>query len=359
VICHEVFLKNGNGRKWFSSSDNIVDIIGTADLAITLTVKRYKIMKIDIEKLRAITASLSIEFVDGQDRQEVLIEDGCPIYFSSSIRDHSENLPGGSCGENMRAAYASFDKPYEPLVTAFFHLIRDEIADLNMVDVGALWGHTSLVAASLIPNSTIHLFEMNPITTLALSKNIEINHHLKANFKIQNILLSNVDTSTQVTFKHYTARYGDSQGGSKLSRLKIFRENLKSLLKRSLRREGKGDYMTLKMRVASLDNYCVENKFIPNLIKIDVEGSQYDILLGAQKLIANNHPILLVEFDTSDSANNIGKSNRDVVRLMQSLGYQCVWGDHRKRNTTLHYIDASTELDIEVNSLGIFYQNTK
>ncbi|OIQ72540.1 hypothetical protein GALL_458340 [mine drainage metagenome] len=312
-------------------------------------------MKIDINRLERITASLDIRFVDGDEKQTLLIEGGKPIYFSSSIDDHSENLPGGSCGENMRAAYPGPDQPYEPLITAFFQLMKEQQQSVRMIDVGALWGHTSLVAASLMPNAIVHFFEMNPITTRALSKNIELNPQLGGDFQIQNILLSNIDTTTQVTFKHYTVRYGGGKGGTEISRLKILRENLKSALKRIFGHEGKGDYITLQMRVATIDNYCAEKEFAPNLIKIDVEGSQYDILKGAEKVIAQHRPLLLVEFDTPDSANNIGKSNRDVIRLMESMGYQCIWGDHRRRKSPLHQIDANTHLEIEVNSLGIFY----
>lgn len=127
-------------------------------------------MKIDIKRLEEITSSLDIRFVDDADKQTVFVEGGKPIYFSSSLEDHSENLPGGSCGENMRAAYSSSAQPYEPLMTAFFRLMMEQGKTLNMIDVGALWGHTSLVAAALIPRSSIHLFEMNPLTTRALSK---------------------------------------------------------------------------------------------------------------------------------------------------------------------------------------------
>jgi FkbM family methyltransferase len=312
-------------------------------------------MKIDIRKLQEITSSLGIRFTDGDVKQTVSVDTGKPIYFSSSIEDHSENLPGGSCGENMRAAYIRPENPYEPLVTAVFYLLAGEMDELNLIDVGALWGHTSLVAASLFPCSNIHLFEMNPITIEALSKNILLNQHLGGDFQINNILLSNVDKTTQVTFKHYTARYGDGSGGAKLSELKIFRENLKSALKRIFKREGQGDYVKLEMRVGTLDTYCRENNFVPNLIKIDVEGSQFNILQGAQQILIRYHPLLLVEFDTPDSVNNIGKSNRDTVRLLESLGYLCIWGDHRNRGAQLHLIDGNTELDIETNSLGIFY----
>jgi FkbM family methyltransferase len=312
-------------------------------------------MHIDTQKLEQLTASLPIRFCDDPVRQSVLIADCQPICFSSSVEERSENLPGGGCGENMRAAYSHPDKPYEPLITAFFYLIRDQVPVLQMVDVGALWGHTSLVAATIFKSSNIHLFEMNPITTKVLNKNMGLNEHLNAQFEVQNVVLSDTDVTTKVTFRHYTARYGNGKGGSKLSRTKILRENFKSVLKRVLHREGRGNYITREMPVRSLDEYCREKHFAPNLIKIDVEGSQHAVLEGAREVLSKHQPLVLVEFDSSDSANNIGKSNRDVLRLMQSMGYRCIWGDHRSRQTHLHHIDTDSDIDIEVNSLAIFY----
>ena len=312
-------------------------------------------MQIDVRKLEQLTASLPIRFLDDRVRQSIIIADCEPIYFSSAVEEGSENLPGGGCGENMRSAYSHPDKPYEPLITALFYLIKEQLPNLQMMDVGALWGHTSLVAATIFGKSTIHLFEMNPITTEVLKKNVKFNEHLKAKFDVQNVVLSDIDVTTNVTFKHYTARYGKGKGGSNLSPIKILRENFKSWLKRTFQHDGRGDYITSQMRVRSLDNYCHEKNFVTNLIKIDVEGSQYAVLEGARQVLSQHPSVVLVEFDTADSANNIGKSNRDVLQLMQSMGYRCIWGDHRSRNVHLRQIDTSSKVDIEVNSLAIFY----
>ena len=306
-----------------------------------------------IDKLEQLTKDLKIQFVHGPDLQRIELPGCPPIYFVSSESDHSENLPGGSCGENMRAAYPSAENPYEPLVTACFQLLSTSLPEVRMMDIGALWGHTSLLAAAIFKSSDIHLFEMNPITTKYLRKNIESNDHLSAHFYINNILLSDMDTVTEVTFKHYTARVKDKTA-NKISRLKVLRENLKSRLKRFLGREGRGDYLIQEMHVNRIDTYCKANGFIPNVIKIDVEGSQFDIISGATEVLEKYHPILLVEFDSPNSANSIGKTNLDVIKFLESYGYKCIWGNHRVKNTKLFLIDSKTEHNIETNSLGIF-----
>ena len=134
----------------------------------------------------------------------------------------------------------------------------------------------------------------------------------------------------------------------------MLRENLKSRLKRFLGREGRGDYLIQEMHVKRIDTYCKANGFIPNVIKIDVEGSQFDIISGATEVLEKYHPILLVEFDSPNSANSIGKTNLDVIKFLESYGYKCIWGNHRVKNTKLFLIDSKTEHNIETNSLGIF-----
>lgn len=306
-----------------------------------------------IEKLEQLTKNLEIRFIDHPELQTIEIPGCQPIHFASSESDHSENLPGGSSGKHMRDSYPVADKPYEPLVTACFQLMSTTLPEIRMMDIGALWGHTSLLAATIFKTSNIHLFEMNPITTKFLRKNIESNKHLPAHFYINNVLLSDIDTVTEVTFKHYTARVQE-KAANQISKFKVLRENLKSKVKRLLGREGRGDYLIQELHVNRIDTYCKNNRFIPNVIKIDVEGSQFDIIAGATEVLEKYHPTLLIEFDAPGAANNIGKTNLDVVRFLERFGYKCIWGDHRIKNTKLLMIDSNTEHDIEINSLGIF-----
>jgi len=306
-----------------------------------------------IDQLEQLTRDLKIQFVDDPELQKIELPDRPPIYFVSSESDHSENLPGGSCGENMRAAYPSSENPYEPVVTAFFQLLSTNLPEIRMMDIGALWGHTSLLAGAIFNSSSIHLFEMNPITAKYLKKNIESNNHLFAYFCINNILLSDIDTVTEVTFKHYTARVREKTE-NKIRGIKVLRENLKSKLKRFIGREGRGDFLKEEIHVSRIDTYCKTSGFVPDLIKIDVEGSQFDIICGATDVLEKFHPVILIEFDSPNSANSIGKTNLDVIKFLEDFGYKCIWGDHRVKNTKLFMIDSRTEHNIETNSLGIF-----
>jgi FkbM family methyltransferase len=312
-------------------------------------------MEIDTQQLRTLVSELKVNFIDGESRLTVQIEGFAPIYFPNAAEGRSDNLPGGSCADNIRPAYANSDQPYEALMTAVFIWLRDKWPVLSMIDVGALWGQEGLTAASIFERSTVHLFEMNPFVSEVLQGNADLNRHLKAEFHVRNMLVSKIDKQDLVTFKYYTARYGASEGGINLSPLKIIRENLKSHLKKLLKRPTRGEYIKRLMRIVTIDTYCREQSIIPNLIKVDVEGSEYDVLLGAKNILQRHHPILLVEFHTPRDANYIQKSNREMVRMLEGLDYRCLWSHHRDRHAGLYGIDSRTDRDIEVNSLGIFY----
>jgi FkbM family methyltransferase len=57
---------------------------------------------------------------------------------------------------------------------------------------------------------------------------------------------------------------------------------------------------------------------VPNLLKIDVEGMELDVILGAQKLLTQGRPALYVENDRPEKS-------ADLVGALIMLGYQCHW----------------------------------
>jgi FkbM family methyltransferase len=309
----------------------------------------------DLSEIQALAANFSFEFDDAEPRQTLRIDNYRPIRFSNEPEDLSDELPGNGCGQDMRHAYPSGSEPYEPVVTAFFIWLSKRIESLHLIDIGALWGHTSFVAASMFDNATVHMFEMNPLTASILQKNLELNVRPGVSYALHNILLSDEDVSSTVTFKHYTARYGEGQGGRSISKTKILRENAKTRLRKIFGGKSRGTFMRRPMHVARLDTIFLDSNFRPDVIKIDVEGSQYKILSGAKSLIESARPLVLVEFDRPGAANDIGRTNREVVAMMGEWGFKCAWCDHRRRSGALRSIDATTSENMEVNSLGVFY----
>ncbi len=71
-----------------------------------------------------------------------------------------------------------------------------------------------------------------------------------------------------------------------------------------------------RVKVRRLDN--VLGNTVTHLIKIDVEGMEYEVLLGANKTIQRDKPILYVENDRPEKSPAL-------IKEIQSLGYRLWW----------------------------------
>lgn len=68
----------------------------------------------------------------------------------------------------------------------------------------------------------------------------------------------------------------------------------------------------------TIDDFVRDHDVVPDLIKVDVEGLEHDVLMGARECLSMKHPDLLVEIFQGD------KSNADpeaTVKLLLDLGY--------------------------------------
>jgi FkbM family methyltransferase len=80
---------------------------------------------------------------------------------------------------------------------------------------------------------------------------------------------------------------------------------------------GRMKHATEKVDVIPLDSLDLENV---SMIKIDVEGSEMDVLDGAVATLQRRKPALMIELNPW-SAAAAGKSPRDIVDRLASLGY--------------------------------------
>jgi FkbM family methyltransferase len=62
----------------------------------------------------------------------------------------------------------------------------------------------------------------------------------------------------------------------------------------------------------------------PDLIKIDVEGFEYFVLLGAEETIRQNKPTIVVE-QKHDNATRYGVGSHDAVKTLQQWGARIYW----------------------------------
>lgn len=76
----------------------------------------------------------------------------------------------------------------------------------------------------------------------------------------------------------------------------------------------------IMVEVRTLDELVLNRAHAIDLIKIDVEGGEFDVLKGAEKLLAAQKPLLI--FECGKGASDFyGTKPEDIYKFLQGLGY--------------------------------------
>jgi FkbM family methyltransferase len=70
----------------------------------------------------------------------------------------------------------------------------------------------------------------------------------------------------------------------------------------------------------TLDDFSTKNNVIPNYIKIDVDGYDFEVLKGAKNLLLNNNIIVCVEINYA--LHTRGYKESDILNFMDEINYQ-------------------------------------
>ncbi len=141
------------------------------------------------------------------------------------------------------------------------------------IDIGANIGLMSIFASQCVGNSgKILAFEAHPETHQLLQENIALNH-------IENIDTFNFALGNETGKATIYDNWNVNRGGASLV---IHSENSTGFV----------------VDVKTLDE-VIQNDFQPKMIKIDVEGFEFQVLKGATNTIKNCKPILIIEFSVS------------------------------------------------------------
>jgi len=89
------------------------------------------------------------------------------------------------------------------------------------------------------------------------------------------------------------------------------------------------------------DDFCNDLKVVPDIIKIDTEGSELKVLRGIKDTLSKHHPIIFLEIH-AQRIKDYGDNLRDICDLLKGIGYSatdCVSGN----KITYDEIELSTE----------------
>jgi FkbM family methyltransferase len=154
-------------------------------------------------------------------------------------------------------------------------------------DVGAHLGSHTLGAARLVgPSGRVIAFDGDPENILRLRENSERNHFEDRIQAVHSAVWSHC-AKTEITFRR--GKTEGSLGG-------VEADGHRSVL---------GDGELISVPVITLDELVAEGGPIPRLVKIDVEGGEYEVLRGGPNLFATHRPQLIVEVHRRGAAENI------------------------------------------------------
>ncbi len=94
---------------------------------------------------------------------------------------------------------------------------------------------------------------------------------------------------------------------------------------------------TIKVANVRLDDYWDTINMPVKLIKIDVEGAELEVLRGAEKLLAQCKPVLLIEVH-GFALPNFNASVKDLRNFLREHGYQerLLEGEHCRGEEYFH-----------------------
>lgn len=81
-----------------------------------------------------------------------------------------------------------------------------------------------------------------------------------------------------------------------------------------------GEMESVDVQIVRLDDLIAQGTLLPpRLIKVDVEGHERDVFLGAVQTLRKHQPLIIFEYNTSAAAR-AGWTLSDVARLLESCG---------------------------------------
>lgn len=75
------------------------------------------------------------------------------------------------------------------------------------------------------------------------------------------------------------------------------------------------------VEAVTLDKFSEKHK-LPDIIKIDVEGAEFQVLEGAEKVLQNHKPTLFIEIHRGEKLRSFGHSEDQIYAFLEDLDYE-------------------------------------
>ncbi len=209
------------------------------------------------------------------------------------------------------------------------------ISNLNeqdvFFDVGAHYGYFSMLASKLVGQlGKVYSFEASPKTYEILVKNAS---------DCANVISSNLavsDSSSFLEFYEFPNLY------SEYNTLDVDQFKNESWFTNS-------KPTAVKIKSVTLDKFVEQELVKPQIIKIDVEGAEYQVINGSRGYLEENAPLIVMEFLSEKRGN---EAHLNAEKLLRSLGYDSYIIDRKgKIDQVKNIADFLESQDVESDNI--------
>ncbi|MGJ8661887.1 MAG: FkbM family methyltransferase [Bacteroidota bacterium] len=192
----------------------------------------------------------------------------------------------------------------------------------TFVDVGANIGLMSLIARKTVgDDGKVWAFEANNKTFDILEKNLSLN-------EFDDVLRFECGLGAKRETKLLYDNWSINRGAA------------------STVVQGK-DAVSSEITILTFDEISQQQGISPSMIKIDVEGMEEEVLLGAKESLIKYRPILIVEFSEERGDNSRGKVYERLISLQDYKIFKLK--GTKERSSKLLEIESSNDLPIDDN----------
>ena len=213
-------------------------------------------------------------------------------------------------------------------------------ANLVFFDIGAHFGYFSRLVAKLgFDGVEIHAFEASKSTFSVLSKNCMGWPRIKAHH------LAVAAENGTLSFTEFPELYAEYNT-----------LDTESFVSESWYQKIKGNQILVK--AITLNDFCLMHQTSPALIKIDVEGSELEVIKGLVSLLERGEfPEIILEVWMDHDRN---EAHKEAIRLLQSFDYEMYQITDQGHLTTISWAEfAALESSSTVDSENLVFKYPK
>jgi FkbM family methyltransferase len=238
---------------------------------------------------RYVYAVFFAKFIYPKTKREIRRD--APLFYSETMK---VDLPAAT------DIYLTGGKSHASEIRLARFLILNLSPGSRFLDIGAHYGYFSLLA-SKITGATGKVFAFEPADkSFALLRE---NSARRANITSFKKAVS--DTAGMLTFFQFPTLYSEynSMNAEQFSNEAWFPEFKP---------------VTVEVPATTIDAITEGESFVPDLIKMDVEGAEYKAMLGGVRFFQSHAPVLVMEYLNPARQN---EEHKKAVSLLRELGY--------------------------------------